>query len=186
MLIMQRSIVPATSWCYWYPCFQKSLVREKDLREMLIGQTNGVQYSSQTNPYLVDFYTTVEYVYGQDQEIQDLASWFIHFEVKVLWFGLQSVFGKRTDLYICQGSITVDIYRRNIIKQIIVNFLAAFEDQFLLGVNIRSHRAEIDEESQIPHFALPPWFPGLNPIERARDKLQRRLTHHIPPPETLP
>ncbi|KAI4455399.1 transposable element-related [Holotrichia oblita] len=83
-----------------------------------------------------------------------------------------------------------EVYREEIINNVIPNFHAAIGQDFsFLDDNATPHRAARVVEARInhgiPHLPLPPRSPDLNCIEHAWGQLQRALDAHEPRPETL-
>ncbi|GFU18633.1 transposable element Tcb2 transposase, partial [Trichonephila clavipes] len=120
---------------------------------------------------------------------------FVHESVRfggggVLVYGGISIDG-RTDLYIIRdGPLTAHRYRDEILKPIVVPYIAAIGDDFILmDDNCRSHRANLVEdflfEEGIVRIERPACSPDMNPIEHVWDALGRRVAGRQPPPQTL-
>ncbi|GFV32916.1 transposable element Tcb2 transposase [Trichonephila clavipes] len=96
-----------------------------------------------------------------------------------------------TDLYIIRdGPLTARRYRDEILRPIVVNYVAAIGDDFILmDNNCRPHRANLVEdflfESGIVRIEWPACSPDMNPIEYVWDALGRRVAVRQPPPQSL-
>ncbi|GFW69200.1 transposable element Tcb1 transposase [Trichonephila clavipes] len=108
----------------------------------------------------------------------------------VLVYGGISIDG-RTDLYIIQdGPLTARRYRDEILRPIVVPYVAAIGDDFILmDDNCRPHRANLVEdflfEEGIVRMEWPAGSPDMNPIEHVWDALGRRVAGRQPHPQTL-
>ncbi|GFV96441.1 transposable element Tcb2 transposase [Trichonephila clavipes] len=97
----------------------------------------------------------------------------------------------RTYLYIIRdGFLTARRYRDEILKPIVVPYVAAIGDDFILmDDNSRPHRANLVEDSRfeegIVRMEWPACSPNMNPIEHVWDALGRRVAGCLPPPQTL-
>lgn len=106
----------------------------------------------------------------------------------MVWGGI--LFAGRSDLYICERTMTAPEYVNNIINNIVVNFHAAVGEDFLFfDDNARPHRAAIVTQALETHgiqcLQPPARSPDLNPIEHAWDMFKRLLRDHSPQPETF-
>ncbi|GFW62421.1 transposable element Tcb1 transposase [Trichonephila clavipes] len=108
----------------------------------------------------------------------------------VLVYGGISIDG-RTDLYIIRdGPLTARRYRYEILRPIVVPYVAAIGDDFIkMDDNSRPHRANLVEDSffekGIVRMEWPAGSPDMNPIEKVWDALERRVAGRQPPPQTL-
>ncbi|GFX74536.1 transposable element Tcb2 transposase [Trichonephila clavipes] len=120
---------------------------------------------------------------------------FVHESVRfgggvVLVYGGISSDG-RTDLYIIRdGPLTACRYRDEIFRPIVVPYIAAIGDDFILmDNNCRPHRANLVEdflfEEGIVRMEWPECSPDINPIEHVLDALGRQVAGRQPPPQTL-
>ncbi|GFY12749.1 transposable element Tcb1 transposase [Trichonephila clavipes] len=120
---------------------------------------------------------------------------FVHVSVRfggggVLVYGGISIDGC-TDLYIIRdGPLTAHRHRDEILRPIVVPYLAAIRDDFILmDDNCRPHRANLVEdflfEEGIERMELPACSPDMNPIEPVWDALGRRVAGRQPPLQTL-
>ncbi|GFX26284.1 transposable element Tcb2 transposase [Trichonephila clavipes] len=97
----------------------------------------------------------------------------------------------RTDIYIIRdGPLTACRYSDKILRPIVVPYVAAIGDDFILmDDNCMSHRANLVEvflfEEGIVRMEWPACSPDMNPIEHVWDALGRRVTGRQPPPQTL-
>ncbi|GFX39016.1 transposable element Tcb2 transposase [Trichonephila clavipes] len=120
---------------------------------------------------------------------------FVHESVRfcgggVLVYGGISIDG-RTDIYIIRdGPLTARRYRDEIFRPIVVPYVAAIGDDFILmDDNSRPHRSNLVEDSLFEEGIVrrkwPMCSPDMNPIEHVWDALGRRVAGRQPPPQTL-
>ncbi|GFX91676.1 transposable element Tcb2 transposase [Trichonephila clavipes] len=97
----------------------------------------------------------------------------------------------RIDLYIIRdGPLTARRYRDEILRPIVVPYVAAIRDDLILmDVNSRPHHANLVEDSLfeegIVRMECTACSPDMNPIEHVWDALGRRVAGRQPPPQTL-
>lgn len=106
----------------------------------------------------------------------------------MVWGGI--CYNGRTELHVCNGTMTGQMYRDTIINNIVEPFHGAIGDNFrFLDDNARAHRANIVlqrlDQHGIQVLPLPPRSPDLNPVEHAWDMLQRVLEQQSPAPNML-
>ncbi|GFV64684.1 transposable element Tcb2 transposase [Trichonephila clavipes] len=120
---------------------------------------------------------------------------FVHESVRfggggVLVYGGISI-DRRTDFYIIRdGPLTARRYRNEILRPIVVPYVAAIGDDFILmDDNCRPHHANLVEdflfEEGIVRMEWPACSPDMNPIEHVWDALGRRVPGRQPSPQTL-
>ncbi|GFX35876.1 transposable element Tcb1 transposase [Trichonephila clavipes] len=120
---------------------------------------------------------------------------FVHESVRfvggdVLVYGGISIDG-RTDFYIIRdGLLTARRYRDEILRPIVVPYVAAIgEDFILMDDNCRPHHANLVEdflfEEGFVRMEWPACSSDMNPIEHVWDALGRRVLGLQPPPQTL-
>ena len=102
----------------------------------------------------------------------------------MVWGGI--FYGGRTELYVCEGTMTGEVYAHDIIDNMVNDYRWNLEPNFrFLDDNARPHRAGVVQErlafNEINHLPLPPLSPDLNCIEHAWDMLGRALIAHQPP-----
>ncbi|GFV44773.1 transposable element Tcb2 transposase [Trichonephila clavipes] len=108
----------------------------------------------------------------------------------VLVYAAISIDG-RTDFYIIRdGPLTAHRYRDEILIPIVVPYIAAIGDDFILmDDNSRPHRANLVEdflfEEGIVRMEWPAYSPDMNLIENVWDALGRGFAGHQPPPQTF-
>ncbi|GFW76249.1 transposable element Tcb2 transposase [Trichonephila clavipes] len=108
----------------------------------------------------------------------------------VLVFGGISIDG-RTYLYIIRdGPLTARRYRDEILRPIVVPYVVAIGDDFILmDNNCRPHRANLVEdfffEEGIVRMEGPACSPDMNPIEHVWDTLGRRVAGRQTPPQFI-
>lgn len=105
----------------------------------------------------------------------------------MVWAGI--AMGRRTQLYICDGSMNGLTYARDIINGLIAPIAQEMGEFTLLDDNAPPHRTRdviaAIENNGINHLRLPALSPDLNPIEAGWDMLQRALDHYQPPVQNL-
>ena len=103
-----------------------------------------------------------------------------------VWGGVTT--NERTDLHICQGTVSGVYYRDNIIGPLVILFAAANGNVFFSS-NARAHRAHVVlnhlQTRGIQPLPWPAMSPELFPKEHVWDILGRRVQGHVPAPRNL-